>query len=154
MAVRDILAALVRQLLERHPALLSIVEPLYKKHSLEKTAPTQRELLDVIRTICTRFRITYFFIDGLDEALHDDQFDLLDALKTVKANFFITSRPLIRLKNVLPNAQFFDIAAQNEDIEILVADRIARNSSLSEVLGTEDARQQVIQKICKSSCGM
>ena len=154
MAVRDILAALGRQLLERHPALLSIVEPLYKKHSLEKTAPTQRELLDVIRTICNHFRIAYFFIDGLDEALPDDQFDLLDALKTVKANFFITSRPLIQLEDALPSAQFFDIAAQNEDIEILVADRITRNPSLSKVLATEDARQQVIQKVCESSCGM
>ena len=39
MAVRDILAALVRQLLERYPQLQSAVDPLYKKHTLRNTQP-------------------------------------------------------------------------------------------------------------------
>ena len=154
MAVRDILAALVRQLVERFPHLLSAVEPLYTKHSLYMTKPTQRELIDVIRSMCSCFRIAYFFIDGLDEALDDQQFDLLDTLKSIKANFFITSRPLIRLKDVLPNAQFFDIAAQNEDIELHVRRQIDRNTALGQVLVTDEAKGRVIEKICLSSCGM
>ncbi|KAH6879984.1 hypothetical protein BKA70DRAFT_1576127 [Coprinopsis sp. MPI-PUGE-AT-0042] len=154
MEVRDILAALVRQVLERYPHLLSVVEPIYAKHDLEKTKPTQSELINVIRDIYSRFRIAFLFIDGLDEALYDEQFDLLDALKSVRANVFITSRPLARLDNILPNVGFFDIAAKGEDIELLVSRHISRSPDLKKVLASDEQRGMVIKKICKSSCGM
>ncbi|KAH6891554.1 hypothetical protein BKA70DRAFT_850720 [Coprinopsis sp. MPI-PUGE-AT-0042] len=154
MKVRDILAALVRQLLERFPHLLSVVEPLYAQHKLERTNPTQGDLIDAIRKICSGFQMAYLFIDGLDEALYDEQFDLLDTLKTVPANFFFTSRPLVRLKAVLPNAEFFDIAARNEDIELLVSQHIDRNLDLQQVLATDGQRESVIKKIYESSRGM
>ncbi|KAH6912492.1 hypothetical protein BKA70DRAFT_1097724, partial [Coprinopsis sp. MPI-PUGE-AT-0042] len=154
MKVRDILAALVRQLLERYRHLSPVVEPLYAKHDLQGTKPTQSELIDVIRKICSRFRIARLFIDGLDEALYDEQFDLLATLKTVHANFFITSRPLVRLEGVLPNVKMFDITAQNTDIELLVSQRIGRNPDLRKVLATDEQRARVVKKICESSHGM
>ncbi|KAH6908058.1 hypothetical protein BKA70DRAFT_1483308, partial [Coprinopsis sp. MPI-PUGE-AT-0042] len=154
MKVRDILAALARQLLERYPHLLLVVEPLYAKHDLQITKPTQSELIDVICKICSSFRIARLFIDGLDEAIYDEQFDLLDTLKSVPANFFITSRPLIRLKDVLPGVTMFDIAAQNADIELLVSQHIQRYPDLREVLAEEEQRGRVIKKICQSSHGM
>jgi ankyrin repeat domain-containing protein 50 len=154
LKVRDILAALVRQLLERFPGLLALVEPLYAKHDLERTKPTQSELIDVIRDIYGRFRIGFLFIDGLDEALHDEQFNLLDTLRSVHANVFVTSRPLLRLKDVLPNVTFFDIVAVEEDIERLVSQHISRNPDLQQVLSGDDQRQAVIKKICESACGM
>ncbi|KAH6901009.1 ankyrin repeat-containing domain protein [Coprinopsis sp. MPI-PUGE-AT-0042] len=98
--------------------------------------------------------MAYLFIDGLDEALYDEQFDLLDTLKSVPANFFITSRPLVRLKDVLPNIEFFDIAAKNEDIELLVAQHIDRNPDLRQILAADEQRERAIKKICKSSRGM
>jgi ankyrin repeat domain-containing protein 50 len=154
MAVRDILAALLRQLLERYPREVSAAEDLFSKHDLQRTRPTQSELISAICSICGRFRIAYLFIDGLDEALYDQQFDLLETLKSVKANFFITSRPLVRLKDVLPNAEFFDIAARDEDIELSVAHRIDRNPDLRLLLAEEEDRAEFIRKICNSSRGM
>ncbi|KAH6908060.1 hypothetical protein BKA70DRAFT_1427290 [Coprinopsis sp. MPI-PUGE-AT-0042] len=142
MKVRDILAALVRQLLERFPHLLSVVEGLYAQHSLERTTPTQTELIDVMRKIFGCFRIAYLFVDGLDEALYDEQFDLLDTLKTVPANFFITSRPLVRLKDVLPNVEFFNITAQHGDIQLLVSQHIDRNPDLRQILAAEGGRSE------------
>ncbi|KAH6912498.1 hypothetical protein BKA70DRAFT_1559020 [Coprinopsis sp. MPI-PUGE-AT-0042] len=154
MQVRDILAALVRQLLERFPHLLSVVEPLYAQNDLQMTTPTQSELIDVVCKVCRCFRIAYLFIDGLDEALYDEQFDLLDTLKSVPANFFITSRPLIRLKDVLLNVEFFDVTARSRDIEILVSEHIKRNPDLRQVLASDEQRAMVIAKICQASHGM
>ncbi|KAH6902845.1 hypothetical protein BKA70DRAFT_1156371, partial [Coprinopsis sp. MPI-PUGE-AT-0042] len=154
MKVRDILAALVRQLLERYPKILPVVEPLYAKHSLQRTPSTQSELIDVIRKICSRFRIARLFIDGLDEALYDKQFDLLNTLKSVPANFFITSRPLILLRDVLPNVKFFHISAEEGDITLLVSQHIRRNPALRQVLAADEQRERVIKKICESSHGM
>ncbi|KAH6902747.1 ankyrin repeat-containing domain protein [Coprinopsis sp. MPI-PUGE-AT-0042] len=154
MTVRDILAALLRQLLERYPRLVSIAEPMYTKHHLRQTTPTQAELVDAIRCICAVFKKAYFSIDGLDEALDDEQFDLLDTLTSINANFIITSRPLALLKDVLSNAEFFDISAQEGDIELLVAQRIERNPGLRHILVTDEDRDRVIKKVCKSSQGM
>ncbi|KAH6902853.1 hypothetical protein BKA70DRAFT_1567363 [Coprinopsis sp. MPI-PUGE-AT-0042] len=154
MEVQDILAALVRQILERYPHHLPTVKPLYAKHDLQRTSPTQSELVDVIRKICNSFKITRLFIDGLDEALYDEQFDLLATLKSVPANFFITSRPLVRLNDVLPNVKMFDIAAQNTDIELLVSQHIDRNPDLRHILVADEQRVKVIKKICQSSHGM
>ncbi|KAH6902852.1 ankyrin repeat-containing domain protein [Coprinopsis sp. MPI-PUGE-AT-0042] len=154
MKVRDILAALARQLLERYCHLLPVIEPLYAKHDLQRTKPTQSELIDVIRKICSRFRIARLFIDGLDEVLYDEQFDLLDTLKSVPANFFITSRPLLELNHILPDVKMFDIAAQNTDIELLISQHIDRNPALQKVLATDEQRARVVKKICESSHGM
>ncbi|KAH6902849.1 hypothetical protein BKA70DRAFT_1111921, partial [Coprinopsis sp. MPI-PUGE-AT-0042] len=154
MKVRDILAALVRQLLERFPHLLPIFKPIYTHHKLRMTKPTQAELIDVIRTIINCFRIAYLFIDGLDEALYDEQFNLLDTLTTVKANFFITSRPLVRLKDVLPKVEFFDIAAREEDIKLLISQHLCRNPDFHQILATDEQRERVNKKICESSHGM
>ncbi|KAH6902735.1 ankyrin repeat-containing domain protein [Coprinopsis sp. MPI-PUGE-AT-0042] len=131
MTVRDILAALLRQLLERYPRLVSIADPMYTKHHLRQTTPTQAELVDAIRCICAVFKKAYFSIDGLDEALDDEQFDLLDTLTTINANFII-----------------------KEDIELLVAQRIERNPGLRHILVTDEDRDRVIKKVCESSQGM
>ncbi|KAH6908097.1 hypothetical protein BKA70DRAFT_1400703 [Coprinopsis sp. MPI-PUGE-AT-0042] len=155
MTVRDILAAVVRQLLERYPQLLPLVEPTCAKHQLQKTKPTQKELIGLIRDICAIFRVAYISIDGLDEALPDEQFDLLDTLTSIKANFIITSRPLHILKEVLPStAKFFDIIAREEDVELLVAQRIERSPELRRLLGDDEKRREVITKVCKASQGM
>jgi ankyrin repeat domain-containing protein 50 len=154
LKVRDILAALVRQLLERFPGLLALVEPLYAKHDLERTKPTQSELINVIRNIYSCFRLGYLFIDGLDEAMYDEQFDLLDTLKSVRANVFITSRPLVQLEDILPNMEFFDIAARQEDIERLVSEHLSRNPNLRRLLSANGQWQAVSKKICESACGM
>ncbi|KAH6902843.1 hypothetical protein BKA70DRAFT_1304774 [Coprinopsis sp. MPI-PUGE-AT-0042] len=154
MKVRDILAALARQLVERFPHLLPVVEPLYAKHDLQRTKVTQSELIYVICEIFKCFRIAYLFIDGLDEALDDEQFDLLDTLKSVPANFFITSRPLALLKDVLPNVEFFDIAAQLDDIKLFVSRHIHCNPGLQQVLATDEQREMVITNIFESSRGM
>jgi ankyrin repeat domain-containing protein 50 len=154
MTVRDILAALLRQLLERYPRLISIVEPMYARHNLQKTTPTQEELVDTIRCICSTFKQSCFSIDGLDEAVFDEQFDFLDTLTSINASFIITSRPLALLKDVLPNVEFFDIVAQDGDIRLLVSQRIQRNPRLRQILSNEEDRDRVIKKVCKASKGM
>lgn len=154
LKVRDILAALLRQLLEQFPHLMELVKALYARHVLEQTKPMQSELIAVISDIYRCFPNRFLFIDGLDEALYDEQFDLLDTLKSIRANVFITSRPLVRLKDVFRNVEFFDITAREKDIQCLVSQHISRNPDLQQVLASEEQREAVIKKICESSCGM
>ncbi|KAH6908111.1 hypothetical protein BKA70DRAFT_1280713 [Coprinopsis sp. MPI-PUGE-AT-0042] len=156
--VRQILAALIRQLLERYPFLLPLVQPLYEQHQREKTKPSRNELLDLLRDISKVFDTFYCALDGLDEATEDDQFKLLDALSSVKANFFITSRPLESLRSLLPNARFFTVVAHDEDIQRLIDATIKQSPRLTAMLGAQaegsSYRETIVAKITQKADGM
>jgi ankyrin repeat domain-containing protein 50 len=156
--VKQILSALVRQLLERYPFLLPLVQPIYEAHKHEKTKPSKDELLELLRNIAKVFDILYCALDGLDEATEDDQFMLLDTLSSIKANFFITSRPLESLRSSLPNAKFFAIVAHDEDIRLLIDQRLKQNPRLATMLNTPNQgapyRETVVAKITEKADGM
>ncbi|KAH6890071.1 ankyrin repeat-containing domain protein [Coprinopsis sp. MPI-PUGE-AT-0042] len=139
--VRDILAAVVRQLVERYNYLLPMVTPLYSRHELEKTQPTQKELESLLKWIISPFCRCFFFIDGLDEAVPDTQFDILDATGATK--------------EVLPQATFFNVVAKEHDLALYIGERIDRSPALRGLLQKQDgAREKVVQRIIANSRGM
>ncbi|KAH6908116.1 ankyrin repeat-containing domain protein [Coprinopsis sp. MPI-PUGE-AT-0042] len=153
VSVTEILAALVRQQLEQCPSLLQFVEPLYERHSFQETNLTQKELLGLLRQFSRIVRVVYI-IDGLDEASYDTQFDLLEAIASLNARFLITSRPLDRLRSTIPDAVFFDVAAQPEDIELLVAQKIQRDPRFSKFLEKYKLKNEVVANVTQNSGGM
>jgi ankyrin repeat domain-containing protein 50 len=148
---------LVRQLLERYPFLYPLVQPIYEKHRREMTKPSKVELLVLLSNICQVFETLFCAIDGLDEAAPDTQFDLLQALSSVGAQFFITSRPLQPLQSTLPSARFFTIVAHEEDIELLIRNKIDQNPAFSALLqtwGSLKTRNQIVSEVKKATGGM
>ncbi|KAH6908122.1 hypothetical protein BKA70DRAFT_291469 [Coprinopsis sp. MPI-PUGE-AT-0042] len=153
VSVTEILAALVRQLLEQCPYLLQFIEPLYQRHSLQGTKLTQKELLGLLRQFSRIIRVI-FIIDGLDEASYDTQFDLVEAIASLNARFLITSRPLDRLKSSIPDAVFFEVVAHAEDIELLVAQKIHRDPRFAGFLEKHKLRDEVVARVTQNSGGM
>ncbi|KAH6908137.1 ankyrin repeat-containing domain protein [Coprinopsis sp. MPI-PUGE-AT-0042] len=153
VSVTEILAALVRQLLEQCPPLLQFVEPLYQRYSLQETKLTQKELLGLLRQFSRVIRIT-FIVDGLDEASYDTQFDLVEAIASLNARFLITSRPLDRLRSAIPDAVFFEVVAHAEDIGLLVAQRIQRDPRFAKFLEKHKLKNEVVTKVTQNSGGM
>ncbi|TFK16441.1 ankyrin [Coprinopsis marcescibilis] len=119
LLIRAILTAIVRQILKDYPSTIVFVTPLYKKHNLRKTSPTEAELVEVLGVIFTSdmFDKRFLFVDGLDEATSETQFDILDTLSNLPLNVLFTSRPLSLLKDVVLEARFFDIIVHNADIK-------------------------------------
>ncbi|KAH6912646.1 hypothetical protein BKA70DRAFT_1183842 [Coprinopsis sp. MPI-PUGE-AT-0042] len=154
MSVRDILAALLRQLLERHPHLLPLVEPMYAQHELDMTKPSQSELLQLLSRLSRQFSISFFVLDGIDEAPPDSQFDLVEATPSIQGNFFMTSRPLGQLQYKLPNATFFEVTAQNRDIALLVAHQFRHLFHLQTLLEPKDVTEWFISILQEKSQGM
>lgn len=155
--VQQILAALVRQLLERYPFIYPLVKPIYDEHRREMTKPSKAQLLQLLSEICQVFDILFCAIDGLDEAAPDIQFDLLKALSSVKANFFITSRPLEPLHSVLPEAQFFRVVARGEDIELLIRERLHGDPGFISLANTQEyseRQSQIVSKVKSAAGGM
>jgi ankyrin repeat domain-containing protein 50 len=156
--VRDILAGLIRQALERCPNLVQLVYALYTRHVTELTKPTQQELVDVLVDVSKSFKQFYLGIDGLDEAADSDaQFDLVTILSTLEVRFFITSRPLQGLETLVPNAEHFTIIADRHEIDLLLNQRLERNPTfrqLTDSLGSKLDKQTLSKAIFDKSEGM
>jgi ankyrin repeat domain-containing protein 50 len=154
LSARGILAALVRQALERHPHLQPLIAPIYERHRLERTQPTQEELVFMLVSISKQFRIVFFAIDGLDEAHRSVRLGVLKALPTCNVKLFLTSRPLERIESLFPNVVQFMVAATEEDIERLIDEKLDETPALEAMMKTPSLKREVISKVASKSKGM
>ncbi|KAH6909309.1 ankyrin repeat-containing domain protein [Coprinopsis sp. MPI-PUGE-AT-0042] len=154
LSVQAILAAMVRQILERHPRLVTLVHPMRTRHELEGTWPDQNELVGILVAMVATFDFAFFVLDGLDEALDEVRFDLLTVLTSLDARFCITSRPLRSLESEFPMAQHFQIAAHPDDIRSFILERVAKYPALKQLLADDTLKDQVVSTVQESSGGM
>ena len=156
LPVRAIIAAIIRQILEDYPSTSGFVKPLYDKHELRNTRPTESELLEVLTAIFRSdlFDQRFLSVDGLDEATSDTQFDILDAISGLPINVLFTSRPLPLLKDCIPNGKFFSILALNADIKRLIEEKVRGTATLATLLAGDEFKKWVVKTIIKKSSGM
>ncbi|TFK23323.1 ankyrin [Coprinopsis marcescibilis] len=154
--VEDILAGLLRQILEDYPQTIIYIQPMYDYHSLRKTRPSKQELIGVLEAIFTSnlFDEKFCSLDGLDEAKLITQFELLDHLSQLPINLLITSRPLHLLEGKLPMADHFSITIQNSDIESLIEERVLHRPALQYLLAQDEIRKMVVETMMKKASGM
>ncbi|TFK27259.1 ankyrin [Coprinopsis marcescibilis] len=154
--IKIILAAIIRQILEDYPLTVVFVKPLYEKHKLRNTRPTEGELIELLTTIFTSemFDQRFLFVDGLDEATSETQFDILDTLCKLPLNTLFTSRPLPLLKDSVPEAIFFDIIVRDADIERLISEKVRGMKTLAKLLEQDGWRERVLKAVLKKSSGM
>ncbi|KAH6907848.1 ankyrin repeat-containing domain protein [Coprinopsis sp. MPI-PUGE-AT-0042] len=152
--VRDFLAVLVKQTIERHPRYLPFFVELYGRHIREVTHPSEAELLSLLRLFTELMGATFYFLDALDEAPPDVQLDLLEKLCTLNAKLFITSRPLAPLEACFPGAHRFAILAKDRDLNLHIAKEISRSPVLRSILNKEGpALREKITSVIKEKCG-
>ncbi|KAH6896156.1 ankyrin repeat-containing domain protein [Coprinopsis sp. MPI-PUGE-AT-0042] len=154
LSIRDILAALARQIMEDHQHLSALLEPLFDHRSLRDMQPTQGELLALLHDVGKAFPTAHYILDGLDEAQPDIQYELVEVLASLGGNLLLTSRPLPLLKKVVPHIIFVDVVAEQEDIASLVAQRIAKCPAFDDLLTRTGSKRSVISKVGERSQGM
>ncbi|TFK17895.1 ankyrin, partial [Coprinopsis marcescibilis] len=157
LRVIDILRAILRQLLERHPQVLPYLKPVYERHEREGTQPSEGEIVDLLKQIATSglFKKTFYMLDGLDEAASDIQVDLLRILSSLRVHFFITSRPLDSLEDILPDARFLTIIASDPDIALLIDQKVDRMLALRNLLAKNATlKAEVVSIVSSKSSGM
>ncbi|KAH6911280.1 hypothetical protein BKA70DRAFT_56204 [Coprinopsis sp. MPI-PUGE-AT-0042] len=137
LTVRDLLEILVKQTIERHPAALPLCNEVYVRHAREKTEPSTKELLGLLKRFTSELKAsTFYFLDALDEAPADIRIDLLESLTTLNVKLFITSRPLNGLEARFPNTHRFPICAQDRDLDVHISKEISRSMELQAILAT------------------
>ncbi|KAH6906751.1 hypothetical protein BKA70DRAFT_1428861 [Coprinopsis sp. MPI-PUGE-AT-0042] len=136
LSVEEILAAMVRQLVEDH------------------AAPSRKELVTLLTELIGQFEAYNCFLDGLDEAVLESQETLLNTMKSLPSNLLVTTRPLGFLEDLIPDATFFKVAAATEDIERLVSQKIQENSRLHKLLTKHGIKDEVVSKIRDTANGI
>ncbi|TFK28267.1 hypothetical protein FA15DRAFT_559893, partial [Coprinopsis marcescibilis] len=134
VSVKDILAALVRQLLEDHPAVYELVKVMYDHHNRRSTHPSKAELLNILQQTSRIFTRRFYTLDALDEMPNDVQVEILQALASLNANLFFASRPLTLPQVIGHRAAAVEISAQEEDIKILIERAIDQSSDFRHLL--------------------
>lgn len=133
--LRDLLEVLVRQTIERHPAALPLCKDVYSSHIREKTVPSTKELLGLLKRFTSEVTTaTFYFLDALDEAPADLRIDLLESLASLNVKLFITSRPLNGLEARIPNTHRFPICARDRDLDVHISKEISRSMELQAIL--------------------
>ncbi|KAH6888321.1 hypothetical protein BKA70DRAFT_1235417 [Coprinopsis sp. MPI-PUGE-AT-0042] len=152
--VRDFLAVLVKQTIERHPDCFAISSDLYRRHIRERTQPSEEEHLELLHSFSRVMEVTFYFLDALDEAPPDVQFDLLEKLSSLNVKLFITSRPLLALEARFPSAHRFEIHARDLDLNLHINKEISRSILLQTILDQGGpALHKKITLIVKEKCG-
>ncbi|KAH6907890.1 hypothetical protein BKA70DRAFT_1150177, partial [Coprinopsis sp. MPI-PUGE-AT-0042] len=154
--VRDFLAVLVKQTIERHPDCLPICFEVYSRHIREKTRGSEAELLHLLHRFSEVLKVMFYFLDALDEAPINIQLDLLEKLSSVKAKLFITSRPLPILEAFFPDAHRYPIFAQDHDLDLHIAKEISVSPVLQSILsqGGPALREKIKTTIKQKCSGM
>ncbi|EAU90687.2 2-5A-dependent ribonuclease [Coprinopsis cinerea okayama7 len=154
LTISDILKTLVKECLKRHPGAAEDILPFYEQHKRDETEPTLDDLVDLLKQLERRFKCVFYIIDGVDEALVDVRFDLIKVMNELHGNIILTSRPLDDLGRKLKHSVLFTIEAQEEDVRLLVDDRLERNDGLSELLADNNEKEAVVRKITTKAGGM
>ncbi|KAH6911351.1 hypothetical protein BKA70DRAFT_1460702, partial [Coprinopsis sp. MPI-PUGE-AT-0042] len=154
--IRDFLLVLVKQTIERHADCLPIFNEVFARHIREKTLPSESEVVQLLRRFAEVLAEMFYFLDALDEAPPDVQFDLLEKLSTLNVKIFITSRPLAHLDSCFPGAHRFSIRAQDRDLDLHISKEIARSPVLQAILnqGGPELRYKVTSTVKKKCEGM
>ncbi|KAH6873705.1 ankyrin repeat-containing domain protein [Coprinopsis sp. MPI-PUGE-AT-0042] len=154
LSVRNIMAILVKQTVERHPECAAIAEKAYARHLRERTQPTEAELLQLLHRFTQVNAATFYLLDALDEAPDRIQVDLVLKFASLNVRLFITSRPLEAVQARVSNAHCFPIVAQEGDLDLHINQEIARSRDFADFLENADGslRGEIVSLV-KSKCG-
>ncbi|KAH6883795.1 hypothetical protein BKA70DRAFT_1341522 [Coprinopsis sp. MPI-PUGE-AT-0042] len=88
LSVEAILAALLRQVLERHSGSISPIWSMYSRCVRELVQPDQEELSMKLKEIWGHYNAVFLIVDGLHNVRKEVQRDLLDVLSKMAINLF------------------------------------------------------------------
>lgn len=130
--VPELIASLLKQLVQDHPTISDNVKTLYNRHIVQNTRPTPDEFTKALQSEIGRYAKVYIIVDALDEFLERDQGYLITELQSLSGNInlMVTSRPLPLIEEQFHGARRLNILANDKDIRIYIESRIPRERRL------------------------
>ncbi|KAG2015153.1 hypothetical protein CC2G_008447 [Coprinopsis cinerea AmutBmut pab1-1] len=144
LSLCDILKGFVLQVVERHQHLAELVKPIKKRCTSERTEPTSDNLIDLLLKLEGHFDFVYYGLDGMDEVQFHTRIQLVKAINQLRGNFVIASRRLEELQSNLQRAVQFPLVARNEDMTLLIEEKLMWYQGLNGILEDAGCREKII----------
>jgi hypothetical protein len=125
----DLLASLLKQLVQQQASTPESVKSIYDRHQDKRTRPSFDEILKALQSVIACYSRTFIIIDALDECQVSCD-TLLSAMFALQAqtqtSLFATSRPVPEITSYFEGCILKDIRAQDNDVFSYVNERISR----------------------------
>jgi hypothetical protein len=154
----DLLASLLKQLIQKKRLIPETMKSLYERHKDERTRPSVEEVSNVLHSIVAGYSKTFIIIDALDECqikkgsrkgILSETFNLQ---ARTAANIFATSRFISEIAKEFNGSVSLEIRASNEDVRNYLKGHISRLPSC--VTRSLDLQEEIETKITKAVEGM
>jgi hypothetical protein len=148
--VIDILSSLLKQLVERQPALSMSIKELYKRCDRGQRRPRHHDITEALRIEFDHFPRAFVLVDALDECEVTTELlsDIFHLQAQCRFNLLATSRPIPGIVNLFNDAQVNEICASVEDVQKYLEGQIHR---LPGFVGRDPVLQAEIQRSIISS---
>lgn len=150
----DLLASLLKQLVQELPVLPDVVKTLYERHAKTNTRPSFRELSMVLHSVVDSYFRVFFVIDALDECTNIDRSrehllrEVFNLQSQTRISLFATSRFIAEIEKEFEGSISLKIRASDEDVQRYLDERIPQllRSSISKYAGLQDMIRREILK--------
>ncbi|KFY39666.1 hypothetical protein V495_05813 [Pseudogymnoascus sp. VKM F-4514 (FW-929)] len=128
----DLLAAILKQLVQGHPSYGAPVTALHKKHADRETRPLLDEVCTALHSVINSYSKSYIIIDALDECTDSDgtRSELISALRNLQTRtdtrLMVTSRFIARIEELFEESPMLEIRANEADVRRYVAGQLCR----------------------------
>jgi hypothetical protein len=138
--VRELMASLLKQLVQDHPVVSEWIRSLYNEHYPKATSPSIGELTETLSKEVGRRNKVFVIIDALDELVERDRGSLISKVQSLgdAVKLMVTSRPLSSIGRIVGNAKSIDIRADDQDVREYVKHCILLRSHFSLVVETDE----------------
>jgi len=157
--VSNLIASLLKQLVQDYSAAYDDVKSFYKHHRDRRTRPTLDEFRQALRSEIKRYSKVFILVDALDECSEVDgtRIKLLSALRSLAntVNLLVTSRDLASIAQDFHGTKRLDIRASDHDVRRYIEGRIPRESRLARhVDGHQTLQEELVKKVIENVRGM
>lgn len=160
----DIVLSIIIQLVQwshKVPDVASLVLEVFnqKKGARKAQKPPFVELAKLMKDVIALFREVDILMDGIDEMKEKIQWAVSQAIISSKARLLLTSRHIHLLEERLKKSLgdelvFVEFAAPPEDMDLFVEGAIEDSYSLAALFDSDEAKQEVKNKIIEKAAGM
>jgi hypothetical protein len=153
----DLLASLLRQLVQEQPSVPESVQRLYDCHK-NKPEPPPDDILKELHAVASHYSKVFIIIDALDECRVSDggrkRFlsEIFNLQAKTGASLFATSRFIPEIMKEFEGSVSLEIRASNEDVQRYLDGHMPQLPSF--VLRSPDLQEQIRAEITKAVDGM
>jgi hypothetical protein len=154
----DLLASLLKQLVQEQSSTPKSMRSLYKRHKVKRTRPLLDEISKVLQSVTLDYTRTFIIIDALDECQISGRdhrrvlSEIFNLQAKTEANIFATSRFIPEIMKEFEGSVILEIRASDEDVRRYLNGHMSRLPSC--VSRSRNLQEKIKTKIMKAVDGM